>query len=129
VIFAKRFKKLRNEILGITQDQMAEKLGVSRPTIAGYESEEKNRVPRKETLNKIAETFGVSTDWLLGNTDNPNIKDIDDKEFNEFMNDPNLGLWFKELKDSPEEQVDELRKIWEIIKNREPGQKPGDKHK
>jgi transcriptional regulator with XRE-family HTH domain len=126
VIFAKRFKKLRNEILGITQDQMAEKLGVSRPTIAGYESEEKNRVPRKETLNKIAETFGVSTDWLLGNTDNPNIKDNDDKEFNEFMNDPNLGLWFKELKDSPEEQVDELRKIWEIIKNRESGKKPSD---
>ncbi|MEH7354033.1 helix-turn-helix transcriptional regulator [Neobacillus drentensis] len=124
-VFANRFKKLRVEILGLTQDQMAEKLGVQRPTVAGYESEEKNRVPRKETLNKIADTFGVSTDWLLGNTDNPNINN-NDKEFQEFLNDPTLGFWAKEFKEYPEAEQ-ELRKIWEILKNREDGRKPGDK--
>jgi transcriptional regulator with XRE-family HTH domain len=125
-IFAKRFKKLRDEI-GLTQDQMADKLGVSRPTIAGYESEEKNRVPRKETLIKIADTFGVSTDWLLGNTDNPNINDSD-KGFQEFLKDPNLGFWAKEFKEFPEAEK-ELRKIWEVLKEREAGRKPGDKQK
>ncbi len=115
-------------MLKLTQDQIAQKLGVSRPTIAGYESEEKNRVPRQETLNKIADIFGISIDWLMGITDNP-IPNDDEREFNDFINDPNLGLWFKELKDSPEEQVDELRKIWEIIKQRESISDSKDKHK
>lgn len=63
--FAKRFKHLRENTLGLTQDQLAEILGVSRATIAGYESEEKKRIPRKETLQKIANKFDVSIDWLL----------------------------------------------------------------
>ncbi|WP_279387130.1 helix-turn-helix domain-containing protein [Paenibacillus pinisoli] len=55
----------------LTQDQMAERIGVSRPTIAGYESEEKNRIPREDTLHKIADIFDVSIDYLLGRTDDP----------------------------------------------------------
>ncbi|WP_028551733.1 helix-turn-helix domain-containing protein [Paenibacillus sp. UNC451MF] len=66
--FYQRFKILREEC-GWTQDIVAEKLGVSRPTIAGYESEEKNRLPREETLHKIADLFDVSIDYLLGRTD------------------------------------------------------------
>jgi len=65
--FYKRLKQLREE-RGWTQDEIAEKLGVSRPTIAGYESEEKNRIPREETLLKIADLFGESIDYLLGRT-------------------------------------------------------------
>lgn len=76
---------------------------------------------------RIADALEVSTEYLLGRSTNFSIND--DREFQEFLNDPNLGLWFKELKDSPEEQVDELRKIWEIIKNRESGRRPGDKQK
>lgn len=68
--FSQRFKHLR-EKKGWTQDEVAEKLGVSRPTIAGYESEEKGRIPREETLHKIADLFGVSLDYLLGRTDDP----------------------------------------------------------
>jgi transcriptional regulator with XRE-family HTH domain len=126
-VFAKRFKELRENILGLTQEQMAEKLGVQRPTIAGYESEEKNRIPRKETLNKIAEKFGVSIDWLMGNSDNP-TPDKKEKEFQEFMNNPNLGFWAKEFKEYPEAEK-ELRKIWEVLKEREDGRKPRDKQK
>lgn len=66
--FHSRFKQLREE-RGLTQDQIAEKLGVSRPTIAGYESEEKKRIPREDTLNKIADFFGESIDYLLGRSD------------------------------------------------------------
>ncbi|MFD2442895.1 helix-turn-helix domain-containing protein [Bacillus sp. CGMCC 1.16607] len=116
-VFAKRFKKLRED-LGLTQEQIAEKLGVTRPTIAGYESEEKNRVPRKETLNMIANTFGVSTDWLLGNTNNPNLQN-NDKEFQDFINDPDLQRWYKELPKSEEEDLRKLKKMWEIIKSEE----------
>lgn len=63
--FSKRFKHLR-EAKGWTQDEIAEKLGVSRSAIAGYESESKSRTPRKETLRNIADMFGVTIDYLLG---------------------------------------------------------------
>lgn len=67
--FAARFKYLRENVKNWTQEQAADAIGVSRPTIAGYESEEKSRVPREETLNKIADVFEVSIDYLLGRTD------------------------------------------------------------
>jgi transcriptional regulator with XRE-family HTH domain len=72
--FSRRFKRLR-ESRGWTQEDAAERLGVSRPTIAGYESEEKNRIPRQETLHKIAKLFNVSIDYLLSGSDKPMIND------------------------------------------------------
>lgn len=68
--FARRFKELR-ESHGYTQDELAEKLGIQRPTIAGYESTEKNRIPREETLHKIADLFNTSIDYLMGRTNDP----------------------------------------------------------
>lgn len=65
--FSQVFKKLR-EKKGWTQEEIADKLGVSRPSITGYET--KNRRPRHEMLHKIADLFGVSTDYLLGREDN-----------------------------------------------------------
>ena len=43
----------------------------------------------------------------------------DDKEMIEFFSNPKLNLFFKEMADSPEEQIEELREFWEIIKKRE----------
>ncbi|AYB41016.1 helix-turn-helix domain-containing protein [Brevibacillus laterosporus] len=68
--FAERFKALR-ELKGWTQQEAAEALGITRPTIAGYESKSKFRVPREENLIHIANEFGVSVDYLLGRTDEP----------------------------------------------------------
>jgi transcriptional regulator with XRE-family HTH domain len=79
--FSRRFKQLRDE-KGWTQEVAAEKLGVSRPTIAGYESEIKSRIPRKDTLQKIAEAFDVTIDYLLGNT---NVTKRDDSVIRESM--------------------------------------------
>ncbi|WP_281885607.1 helix-turn-helix domain-containing protein [Paenibacillus sp. YYML68] len=89
--FQQRFKQLR-EAANWTQDQVADKLGLSRPTIAGYESEDKNRVPREETLRKIADLFDVSTDYLLGRTNTPDRPIIpehaspkDKRDFKKFL--------------------------------------------
>lgn len=68
--FAQRFKYFRDKH-GWTQEEVAKKLGLSRPTIAGYESEEKSRIPREETLHKIADLYGTTIDDLLGRTNNP----------------------------------------------------------
>lgn len=77
-VFHLRFKKCRED-RGLTQDQIAEVLGVSRPTIAGYESEDKQRIPRDETLGKIADFFNVSIDYLLGRTQEANPMNNDSK--------------------------------------------------
>jgi len=63
-IFQKRFNQLRGEL---SQAKFAEKLGLSRPVIGFYENGE--RIPDILTLKKIAETYNVSADWLLGLSD------------------------------------------------------------
>lgn len=58
-------KKLRNE-KKITQRELAKLLNLSPSTIAMYETAQ--RKPDFETLEKIANFFDVSTDYLLGRT-------------------------------------------------------------
>lgn len=56
--------KLIRERSGLTQQQMAEKLGVSRSAVGMYENGE--REPNFETLELIADTFNVDMNYLLG---------------------------------------------------------------
>lgn len=65
---ASRLKELRKQH-GMTQEELAKELGMSTSAIALYET--KKRKPDPETLNKFADFFQVSTDYLLGRTDNP----------------------------------------------------------
>lgn len=64
--FAKILKELRIE-KGITQDQLSEKTGLSHACIALLEVEK--RSPTAQTLNALADYFNVSTDYLLGRSD------------------------------------------------------------
>jgi transcriptional regulator with XRE-family HTH domain len=59
----KRIKKAR-AALNITQDELAQKLGSARATVASWEIG--RRDPDTETLNKISDICKVSVDWLLG---------------------------------------------------------------
>ncbi|EPA4353963.1 helix-turn-helix transcriptional regulator [Listeria monocytogenes] len=62
-MFANMLKKLRkNE--NLTQDQLASKIGITRDTLANYETG--RREPDFTTLKNIASYFEVSTDYLLG---------------------------------------------------------------
>lgn len=64
-IFAKRFGQLRADM---TQAEFADFLGISRPTVGFYENGE--RIPDASVLIRIAKKCNVSTDWLLGISDN-----------------------------------------------------------
>lgn len=64
--FQNIFKRLRISA-GLTQVEMAGRLGISRSTIGMYETGA--REPDFETLEKIADFFNVDTDYLLGRTD------------------------------------------------------------
>ena len=49
---------------GMTQEDLAEALNISRSTLAGYEAE--NKKPSFDVTLRIAKHFGVTTDYLLG---------------------------------------------------------------
>lgn len=63
VDFGEKVKKLRHE-KDLTQQQLAELLGVAVSAISSYESG--NRYPSYEVLISLARIFHVSTDYLLG---------------------------------------------------------------
>ena len=54
---------------GISINSLEETLGYSRNTIYSM----KSKKPNAERLQEIADYFNVSTDYLLGRTDNPRI--------------------------------------------------------
>lgn len=63
VLFDETIRTLRKS-KRITQQELANKLGVARPMISSYENGTKQ--PSHETLVRIAHTFGVSMDYLYG---------------------------------------------------------------
>jgi transcriptional regulator with XRE-family HTH domain len=64
-LLGKRIKELREE-KGITQLSLAKAVNLSQQTIGHYEVGRAN--PDPGTLNKIADFFGVSIDYLMGRT-------------------------------------------------------------
>ena len=67
--FPNRLKELR-KAKGVTHKTMVDYLGVGLRTYQHYEYGD--REPNFETLTKLADYFEVSTDYLLGRSDNPN---------------------------------------------------------
>lgn len=63
VNFGAVLKRLRRQA-GMTQKQLAEKLGITKSVVSYYELSE--RAPSAEILVKIARIFHVTTDYLLG---------------------------------------------------------------
>ena len=73
--FGKRVKELRQKA-GLTQQQLAERILVSKAAISNYELYERN--PSPEILIKLARVFHVSTDYLLGIDEKTQVLDVSD---------------------------------------------------
>ena len=67
-IFRTRLTVLRKE-KKMTQAQMAEYLGITRPAYTCYETG--MTMPAAEGLSKLADLFDVSVDYLLGRKEDP----------------------------------------------------------
>lgn len=119
-VVGKNIRNLR-ERRGLAQKFVAEKIGVKNNTLSGYEAG--RRLPDADILQKLADFYEVSVDFLIGRTDDPSPVEYDKDEFD----DPSLGIWFKELKEAPKEKREELRRFWDFIKLQEQNRKPGDK--
>lgn len=63
--------KILREGRGLTQSDLADELEISEPQIWRYENGESK--PRGDVVIKLATFFGVSSDYLLGLTDDPGM--------------------------------------------------------
>ena len=68
-----RIKKIREE-LGLTQQELADKLDGAKSTVAMYENE--TRKPSLEILMKLSEIFNCSIDYILCKTDIRNEEEL-----------------------------------------------------
>lgn len=101
--FKSRLVQLRKEA-GLTQEEFAQKIGFSRTAISAWEIG-RNEPSNADTI-KIANFFGVSTDYLLGKTD---LKDNTVKIFadavqaieKEYSNKSNMLPLSEEIKKIP----------------------------
>jgi transcriptional regulator with XRE-family HTH domain len=118
-----RIKELRVE-MEMTQDEMAEKTGYTRSAIASWETE--RREPDIPTFQRLAEFFGVQTEYVMGISDERNKpwweKDEppSDIELEEFVkNNSNIKLMGDPLDEKAKDDVLMfLRAAHELIKEK-----------
>ena len=79
VNFGNILKRLRLQE-GLTQQQLADKLGITKSVVSYYELQE--RYPSPEILMKLSAIFHVSTDYLLGldRTETVDLTGLDEED-------------------------------------------------
>lgn len=87
-LFNLRLKMLR-ERSGENQETVANSIGVSRSSYAGYETS--NIIPSYTTIKKLADRFHVSVDYLMGQSNFENYK-IDTENVPNIINQLKLIL-------------------------------------
>lgn len=102
-MLGQRIKELRKKEK-LTQSDLAKKLNLTHVSISGYERGE--RSPDIETLKKLATTLNTTTDYLLGNTNNPNPIEN------------NVNLHYYEKENLTDADVDYLNMMIETMKKR-----------
>lgn len=70
---SQRIKSSRENI-GLSQTDLAKKVGISKQTLYKYENGIITNIPI-ENIKNLAEVLAVSPEYLLGITDEPNVKD------------------------------------------------------
>lgn len=103
--FRDRLIKLRKE-LNLTQEELAKKIGYTRTAISAWEIG-RNEPSNTDTI-KLAEYFGVSTDYLLGKSDirNPENKDLDKLQ---------IGLSAKDYSNISDEQLKQIEDFAKFV--------------
>ncbi|MEK4512895.1 helix-turn-helix transcriptional regulator [Paenibacillus sp. FSL K6-2524] len=134
----KKLADLRNR-KHLTQQQVADILEIKRERYSAWENNISQ--PRMGMLQTLSEFYKVSLNYFfeedgdkyfLFDTQNSSESDKqefsdEEKAFQEFMNNPEHGLFFKDYLSAPEERREEMRKIFQILQEKEKDRKPGDR--
>lgn len=68
-VFAKRLRHVREEVRGLTQTQLSALTGLPSTSISHFEKEDGTRRPSFDNLRALAKALEVTTDFLLGRTE------------------------------------------------------------
>jgi len=101
--FSNRLETLRKSI-NLSQEELAKILNINRTSIVHYENSNSGRIPRPDTLEQIADFFGVSIDYLLDRTDDKEVT-IEEEGF---------------ISDTDDLPLTELQKKYQITVDGEP---------
>lgn len=111
----KRIRELRKE-RNLTMKRLGEAIGVAESTISLYENGK--RQPDNDTLQKLADYFNVSVDYILGRTDdmnqNPGEENISFDDFTYAM--------YNESKELTEEDKQALLGMARLLKKKKQDQ-------
>lgn len=121
--FANVFKNLRIQA-GLTQQEMADRLKISRSSIGMYENGE--REPSFELLEAIADFFNVDMNYLLGKSELskniPNVYYINDdaREMAQFMfENPEYKVLFDASRKVKKEDIQFVKEMIDRLSTRE----------
>lgn len=109
--FKDRLIKLRKE-LNITQEELAKRVGYTRTAVSAWEIG-RNEPSNADTI-KLANFFGVTTDYLLGRSDVRNY-DKDEQEFR--------FAYHKEMEGLTDEEIADALKFYKEMKKKLKGDK------
>lgn len=101
-----------------TQSQVADRLSVIRQTISHWENG--TRTPDAESLSKLADLFGVTTDYLLGKESKvvsqehlTNVNNRIKEELGE-----NVKVMFHDINSFDDDEMEELKNFIDFIKSK-----------
>lgn len=106
-----RLKELRIQ-RNLYQKDIAAKLGVDRTTYVKYENGSSE--PNHEMLQKLADIFETTIDYLLGRTDDISPAPISANSDETLM----FALWGNDNKDITPEMLDDVRRFAQFIREK-----------
>jgi transcriptional regulator with XRE-family HTH domain len=112
-VFPKRLKGLREE-RDLLQKELADKLGISRATVASWEAG--HRTPELSAAQRLADFFTVSVDYLLGRTDQRNPAAVKEAST---RYDPRLADMIEGWEYASEHDKETISRVWESVGKRE----------
>lgn len=117
--FGERLKNLRLE-KKISGQELATQLSVDKSTISKWESD--NRSPDADALRELADILNVSTDYLLGRTEDPRPFPPEDtrtiQERWESPHNKSLQAMYEKLQDLTDEQIEETIDFIDFLRSK-----------
>ncbi|MBC1286910.1 helix-turn-helix transcriptional regulator [Listeria booriae] len=101
-----RIKKLADK-QQISLKELALKLDMGENSIFRW----KSKTPTVDNLQKVADYFNVTTDYLLGRTDNPYLNE----KLEELINDRELNAWLYDMIENRPEDIKRVKEIMDIM--------------
>ena len=103
------------QLKGVTPYKVAKATGIAQASLSDWKSG-KVKQPAADKLQKIADYFGVTVDYLLGNSHKTTKEDVELQNYlEELRTRPEMKMLFSVTKNATKEEIEKAVKIIETI--------------